>query len=412
MDIAYKSVLDYLHGQLPMFQRQGAAAYKSDLSRTEHLLEAVGNPQKKFKSVHVAGTNGKGSVTSALAAIFTHCGYKTGLYTSPHLFDFRERIRVEGRKVDKDFVVDFVNRVRGATDVLPSFFEITTAMAFSWFAKQKVDIAVVETGLGGRLDSTNVILPELSVITSISFDHQAFLGNSLTEIAREKGGIIKPGRPVVIGENPVDVQNVLVAIARDRNSEASTVTATSPGLDTDLGGDYQAENMRIVRSAVEVMRSLGWSLPEEGVIAGAKRVLELSGIRGRWEVVSRSPLVVADAAHNEAGIRRTVAMIGKERYDRLHVVWGMVSDKDSTSILSLLPASARYYWAKPDVPRGKPAEDMEAEGRAAGLTGSVHSSVRAALAAARAAAAPNDMIYIGGSLFVLAEALNPGPLAD
>lgn len=406
MDRQYQEVLDYLQGQLPMFQRQGPAAYKADLSRTEALCALLGHPERRFKSIHVAGTNGKGSVCSALASIFSTCGYKTGLYTSPHLFDFRERIRIDGKKIHKDFVVRFVKKTRSlAKELEPSFFEMTTAMAFAYFAERKVDIAILETGLGGRLDSTNVVIPELSAITSISFDHQAFLGSTLLEIAGEKGGIIKEGVPVVIGENPPEVVQRLLDIARDKHAPAREIIPSSPGLATDLGGSYQSQNMRIVHACVKVMRDLGWNLPEACEQEGALSVVRNTGLRGRWEILSRSPLTIADAAHNEGGIREVVAMLKREKYDRLHVVWGMVADKDAAAILSLLPKEAVYYWARPDVPRGKSADLLHDEASAPGLKGVAYPSVKSALAAAREAADRKDLIYIGGSIFVLAEAI-------
>lgn len=406
MDSHYRAILDYLYGQLPMFQRSGAPAYKADLSRTEALCALLGHPEWQFKSIHVAGTNGKGSVCSALASIFAACGYRVGLYTSPHLFDFRERIRIDGEKIDRDFVVEFVDRTRKrAAELKPSFFEMTTAMAFAYFAEREVDVAVLETGMGGRLDSTNVVRPELSAITSISMDHQRFLGDTLTDIAAEKGGIIKPGVPVVIGENPPEVVERLLVMAEEKKASARVITADAPGYATDLGGAYQTQNMRVVRGCVEELRAQGWALPAPEVRTGAASVVKRTGLRGRWETVSRRPLTIADAAHNEAGVREVVAALHRQTYDRLHVVWGMVADKDAESILALLPREATFYWARPDVPRGKDAEDLRSEASKKGLQGTAYASVKAALEAARAAATPNDLIYIGGSIFVLGEAL-------
>ncbi len=402
----YSEALDYLFNQLPMFQRVGAPAYKADLSNTIALCEALGNPQNGIKCIHVAGTNGKGSVSSALASIFQSCGYKTGLFTSPHLLDYRERIRINGELISEESVTNFVERIQAeASQLSPSFFEITCAMAFDYFANEKVDIAIFEVGMGGRLDSTNVISPELSVITSISKDHEQFLGNTLPAIAREKGGIIKPGVPVVVGRNELDVLDELSHIASDRGAPWHDIWAKAPYLETDLTGSYQRENMQVVSKAIEIMRELGWNLPEKKVEEGALRVREQAGLRGRWETIGQNPKIIADVGHNAAGVEQVVGLLRKETFVRLHIVWGMVGDKNAKEILNLLPKSATYYWCKPDVPRGKDQNELQAEAIKFALEGKSYSSVSEALEAAKEDAQFNDLIFVGGSVFVVAEVL-------
>jgi dihydrofolate synthase/folylpolyglutamate synthase len=404
--MTYPEAVDYLFSQLPMFQRIGAAAYKSDLSNTIAICESLGNPQHKFKSVHIAGTNGKGSVSSTLASIFAVSGYKTGLFTSPHLKDFRERIRINGNMIPESAVVHFLEKyIATLPHLKPSFFELTCCMAFEYFAQEEVDIAILETGMGGRLDSTNVVTPELSIITSISLDHQQFLGDTISKIAAEKGGIIKPGIPVVISENEAEAAAVLITQSLSANAPVTEVTAGDIGLQTDLGGIYQQENMRTVRKAVEVLRALGWSLPENSVVRGARNVIKKTGLRGRWEMLSEQPKIIADVGHNEEGVKMVVEMLADQKYDRLHIVWGMVGDKDSAAILSLLPADAIYYWCKPDIPRGKEVDTLKKEGQTFGLEGKSYTTVSEALAAAMEQATPADLIFTGGSVFVVGEIL-------
>ncbi|HKL39311.1 MAG TPA: Mur ligase family protein, partial [Cryomorphaceae bacterium] len=337
----YRETVDYLFSQLPMFQRVGGAAYKADLSNTIAICTIYDNPQHKFKSIHVAGTNGKGSVAHTLASIFQTCGYKTGLFTSPHLKDYRERIKINGEMIAEDYVVDFVEKFKnGDHELKPSFFELTCAMGFSYFADEQVDIAILEVGMGGRLDSTNVVNPELSVITHISKDHQQFLGDTIELIAAEKGGIIKKGTPVVIGENTFTVRQILEQIAAKQGAPHYDVFASSPILETDLKGSYQRENMRTVAMAVKAMREAGWELPQEKVEEGAKSVVLKTGLRGRWEVIGEMPKVITDVGHNEAGVQQVVDHLRRQTYVRLHMVWGMVGDKDAKAILALLPKSA------------------------------------------------------------------------
>ncbi len=404
--MTYTETVDYLFSQLPMFQRIGAAAYKADLSNTIKLCEILGNPQHKFRSIHVAGTNGKGSVSSTLASIFATAGYKTGLFTSPHLKDFRERIRINGSMIPEQKVVDFVQFYRREMqDMQPSFFELTCAMAFEYFASEKVDIAILEVGMGGRLDSTNVVIPEVSVITSIGLDHQQFLGNTLIEIASEKGGIIKTGVPVVISENEAEVVNTLREIATKKQAEIDQVTESGPTLKTDLGGIYQDENMRTVAATLDVMRGRGWFLSETAVQEGAMNVVKNTGLRGRWELLSQNPLVIADVGHNAEGVAMAMQMLSDLPEGTRHIVWGMVSDKDASAIFKLLPQDAHYYWCRPDVPRGKDVDVLRSDAAAFGLSGETYTTVKMAFDAAQKAADYADVVFVGGSVFVVAEVI-------
>lgn len=402
----YQETVDYLFSQLPMFQRVGGAAYKADLSNTLALCEILGNPQHKFKSIHIAGTNGKGSVSSTLASIFSTCGYKTGLFTSPHLKDYRERIKINGIMIPEEFVVDFVaNFRRKAEHLQPSFFEFTCVMAFEYFAQQQVDIAILETGMGGRLDSTNVVIPEISVITAISLDHQQFLGDTIEKIALEKGGIIKPDVPVVIGENPSSVQKVFEEIAKEKNAPIYFSRSTSAGFATDLHGFYQRENMRTVARVIDVAKKK-YNLLPACVEEGALNVKKNTGLRGRWEIISERPRIIADVAHNETGVKIIVDMLRKQSFVRLHIVWGMTADKDINHILPHLPTSATYYWCQANVPRAKNVRELSQEALKYSLEGKEYPSVKAALAAAKKEAFLNDLIFVGGSVFVVAEILD------
>lgn len=402
----YQQTVDYLFNQLPMFQRVGAAAYKADLSNTIALCNILDNPQNEFKSIHIAGTNGKGSTASTLAAIFQSSGYKTGLFTSPHLKDYRERIKIDGKEVTQDFVVDFVAKIQDEAAVLkPSFFETTCAMAFAYFAKEKVDIAILEVGMGGRLDSTNVVTPELSVITSISKDHEQFLGNTISEIAGEKGGIIKPNIPVVIGNNLEEAILKLENIAIEKSAPIYFASETELRIETDLAGTYQQENMLTVGRVIDVMRNQDWNLPKEKVAYGAANVRSISGLHGRWETLGENPKIIADVGHNIDGVTENMAMLSQEEFNRLHIVWGMVGDKDSKNILSLLPVEARYYWCKPNIPRGKEVESLAQEGLSHDLKGQVFQSVSEALNGAKAEAQSDDLVFVGGSVFVVGEVI-------
>ncbi len=402
----YEETVDYLFSQLPMFQRIGAAAYKADLSNTIALCELLGNPQHKFKSIHVAGTNGKGSVSSTLASILQEAGYKTGLFTSPHLKDYRERIRLNGALIPEQAVVNFVAKYKDQVgEIQPSFFELTCALAFDFFAKAEVDIAVLEVGMGGRLDSTNLVLPEVSVITSVSMDHQQFLGDTLELIAREKGGIIKQKVPVVVSENPLEVVKKLQEMAEKVKAPFLPVTINDMGLDTDLGGIYQLENMRTVRKTVEILRSGGWSIPEDAVVKGAMKVVKNTGLRGRWEILSDHPLTIADVGHNEEGVALAMDMLLNIPAKKVHIVWGMMGDKEAGKIFNLLPKHAIYYWCRPDVPRGKDVVQLQTEGSTAGLKGESYPTVLIAMHAAQRAAGLEDIVFVGGSVFVVAEVL-------
>lgn len=426
----YEQTLDYLYSRLPMFTRVGAVAFKKDLHNTIVMCEKLGNPQDKFKSIHVAGTNGKGSTSHMLAAIFQQAGYKTGLYTSPHLKDFRERIRINGEMVSEDFVVNFVAQQRDTIEALsPSFFEVTVAMAFSCFAEEKVDIAIIEVGLGGRLDSTNIITPVLSVITNISLDHTNILGTTLPEIAGEKAGIIKPGIPVVIGETHPETGKVFLSKAQQTSSEIifadqrlkisgyqkvrdrlSTSIADKDhtlfeNLHLDLNGTYQLRNILTVIQTVLTINRLGYKIADTDIYTALANVKKLTGLQGRWQTLGTNPLVICDTGHNIAGITEVLENIRSTGYDQLHIVIGMVKDKDISGILALLPADASYYFCQPDLERALPAEDLAQEALKFNLRGYAFSSVAPALAAAKSSANKNDLIFIGGSTFVVAEVL-------
>lgn len=427
---AYQETLDYLFQQLPMFTRVGASAYKKDLHNTIALLSALDNPHLQFKSVHIAGTNGKGSTSHMLAAIFQQAGYKTGLYTSPHLLDFRERIRINGEMADKQFVVDFVDGIKDKISAIePSFFELTVAMAFQYFAQQQVDIAIIEVGLGGRLDSTNIIIPEISVITNISYDHRHLLGDTLREIAGEKAGIIKSGVPVVISETQTEIQDVFTSIAAEKgaeihfadqewmsdNSEIATTHLALSLLDThtqqmkryrlDLNGQYQEKNVMGVLSAIKVLQHQGWHIREEHVSEALAHVKKLTGLRGRWDVISTKPLTVLDVGHNEAGITEIMQQLQHVNYQQLHIVTGFVKDKEVGDVLGLFPRTAIYYFTKAQLPRAMDEVTLAELAAGKGLHGHTYATVQEALYAARQHAQPDDMILVCGSTFIVAEAM-------
>lgn len=413
-----------------MYQRIGAKAFKKDLSNTIALMHHLGEPHQGFPSVHVAGTNGKGSTSHIIAAVLQSHGLKVGLYTSPHYRDFRERIKVNGKYIPKKAVVQFVADNKQAFDsIRPSFFEITVALAFQWFAISRVDVAVIETGLGGRLDSTNVIIPELSVITNIGWDHMNFLGNTLELIAGEKAGIIKPGIPVVIGEVLPETRPVFEMHCREKDSpgymaqerysatplaqDASGTTYLVDGnglfagqhLQLNAFGNYQQMNLVTSLTALEVLSETSdiFRLEEGPLRHGLAQLTALTRFKGRWQILGQAPLIIADSAHNEPGLQRVMAQLLEMPFDRLHIVLGAVSDKDIGTMLSLFPKNARYYFCKPDIPRGLDAESLVQAAGAFGLIGRSYRSVRYALRAAKRAATPADLIYIGGSTFVVAE---------
>ena len=425
----YQQTIDFLFSRLPMFSRIGAAAYKADLSNTLALCEFIGNPQTKFKSVHVAGTNGKGSVSHMLAAIFQAAGYTTGLYTSPHLKDFRERIKVNGEFVSTDFVMDFTSRIRPMIDQLePSFFEITVAMAFDYFQRQGVDIAIVEVGLGGRLDSTNVILPELSVITNIGMDHMNLLGNTLELIAFEKAGIIKNNIPVVIGEYspvtaPVFIEKAAAAKASlsfadqkrfvaewkfQKHHLFAEVTTTHSNdkkyYELDLPGIYQIKNLVTVLESIALLRQ-DWKIEETHIHEALASVRRLTGLHGRWEIVHENPTVVLDVGHNEDGIRQIARQIELTDHEELHIVMGMVKDKNIDSILPLFPPHAHYYFTRAAIPRALPEHLLAEKARASGLKGNAYPDVNTALQAARAHARQKDLVVVCGSVFVVGDVI-------
>jgi dihydrofolate synthase / folylpolyglutamate synthase len=425
----YAETVDYLFTKLPMFSRIGAAAYRADLNNTWQLSDFAGNPERRFKSIHVAGTNGKGSTSHMLAAIFQEAGYKTGLYTSPHLKDFRERIRVNGEFIAESFVVDFVRRISPLSEQLdPSFFEICVVMAFDYFAQLNVDIAIIEVGLGGRLDSTNIITPELSVITNIGYDHMNLLGDTLTKIAFEKAGIIKRGIPVIIGEThpesaPVfeqraheeqapirfaDKQRYVTDWKYGRHSLDVEVTTSPVAADVDwyaldLAGIYQTHNLLTVLEAVHNLRGRGWKLEPAAVHRALKRVKHLTGLHGRWEIVHENPDIILDVAHNEDGIRQLLRQIEVTDHEELHLVLGMVNDKAIDKVLALLPPQAHYYFTRAQIPRALPQDLLAAQAAAAGLKGAAYPTVPEALQAAKTRAKPKDLIVVFGSVFVVAE---------
>ncbi len=429
----YQETLDYLFSQLPMFQRIGPAAYKANLDNTHALLNHLGNPENAFRSVHVAGTNGKGSVAHMLASVLQAQGFKTGLATSPHLKDFRERIRVNGVPVPGQEVVRFVQRHKAFLENLqPSFFEMTIAMTFDYFAREKLDVAVVETGMGGRLDSTNVLKPEVSVITNIGLDHTRFLGNALPDIAREKAGIIKENTPVVIGRRQPEVLQVFaetasrmkarLCVASDQyriNTHRQVSADGLPCLEAvvshagksksyclDLPGEYQLENLVTVLATVDTLRSLEhWNVSEEALQEGLKMVTRHTGMQGRWQQIGSNPAIICDTGHNREGITWIIKQLRTLAYHRLHMVFGVVDDKDLAPVLSLLPKEARYYFCRPDVPRGLDAKKLASAASFWGLEGDAYDRVDEALGQAQKEASPRDLIFVGGSTFVVAEVL-------
>jgi dihydrofolate synthase/folylpolyglutamate synthase len=424
----YEQAIDYLFTRLPMFSRIGVAAYKKDLTNTLQLCEFLGNPQTKFKTIHIAGTNGKGSTSHMLAAILQTAGYKTGLYTSPHLKDFRERFRIDGQFIDKEFVAGFVERIQPAIEAIePSFFEITVAMAFDYFAEQQVDVAVIETGLGGRLDSTNIITPELSVITNIGWDHMNLLGDSLQAIAFEKAGIIKPRVPVIIGQTDPETRAVFEQVAAEKQSvlcfadqkryvadwqyqhHQLKIQVSETGSDDrqeyqlDLPGFYQTKNAITVLEVIHQLQKAGWTITNNHVQQALKQVKKLTGLHGRWEVIHDHPVVVLDVGHNEDGFKQIIAQIELTDYKDLHIVIGLVKDKDLDRAISLLPKEATYYFTRAQIPRALPEDQLAEKAHAIGLTGHAYAEVNAALQAALQKADKRDMILVCGSVFVVGE---------
>lgn len=423
--MTYEQSLDFLYNSLPMFQRIGGAAYKPGLGTSMALDNLFGNPHKTFKSIHIAGTNGKGSTSHLIASILQLSGYKVGLYTSPHLVDFRERIRVNGKMISKEAVTDFVNRYLDMNfDGSPSFFELTMMMAFDYFRSCNVDYAIIEVGLGGRLDSTNIITPILSVITNISFDHTQFLGNTLPQIASEKAGIIKPGIPVVIGEDCPEIHDVFIKKAKTEGApitfaeEQPAITCVKREndllqIDThdygtiigELSGECQTKNANTVLTAINWLKQLGVKITNEAVINGFKNVCEISGLMGRWMIVGHNPRVVCDTGHNVGGIKYIVNQLKKENYNTLHIIIGFVNDKDISHILDLMPRNAVYYFTQASVSRALNCESLAKIAHEKGLAGNCYPTVKEAYKVAMENCSGQDMIYIGGSTFVVADFL-------
>lgn len=388
-----------------MYQRQGKAAYKADLKNTQLLATHLGNPENSFKSIHVAGTNGKGSTSHMLASILQEAGYKVGLYTSPHLKDFRERIKVNGEMITKRHVSSFITKHQDffKSNQL-SFFEMTVGLAFEYFAKQKVDIAIIEVGLGGRLDSTNIITPEISIITNIGLDHTQFLGTTLPEIAKEKAGIIKEGVPVIIGEYDVDTIQVFEEIAKEKQATLYKAYETKGAvMPSDLKGDYQKSNIRTVQTAVKILQKKNFNVGIQHLAKGLQNVVNNTGLLGRWQVLQQQPLIVCDTAHNKEGLQYTLRQLEKLHYRVLHIVLGFVSDKDLDVILPLFPKKARYYFCQPAIERAMDVSVLKSKANKIGLKGYSHNSVQEALSAAKKEIFNHDVIYVGGSTFVVAE---------
>ena len=425
-----QEAVEYLYTQTPLFQNVGQEAYKEGLYNTVTIDRHLGCPHKLYKTIHVAGTNGKGSVSHTLAAILQASGYKTGLYTSPHLTDFRERIRVNGKPVTPEFVVKFIEKNREFLEPLhPSFFEVTTAMAFSWFAEQEVDVAVIETGLGGRLDCTNIIKPVLSIITNIGFDHTKFLGDTLPRIAFEKAGIIKKNVPVVIGEYTDETRPVFerkaeevgtrIVFAQDNckiishkyinPSKVVYETPDLPQLESGLAGLCQEKNANTILAAVSELKRRKFDITETAVRKGFKDVCRMTGLRGRWQLVRKKPDIICDTGHNSHGLKYIAQHLeelsSKPGFGQLRIVLGMVNDKDVAQVLGIMPRSARYYFTQASVKRALDASSLREMAREAGLTGRVYRTVAQAVSTAQREASPNDLIFVGGSTFVVADLL-------
>jgi len=421
----YSQTLQYLYDRLPVFHQVGSSAYKPGLDNTIQLLNGLNNPQSQYRTIHIAGTNGKGSVSHFLAAVLQQAGYKVGLYTSPHLYDFGERIRVNGKMIAQQYVVDFVEQNKNIfNEIEPSFFEATMAMAFDYFAFCKVDVAIIEVGLGGRLDSTNIIQPELSVITNISFDHVGFLGDTLEKIAYEKAGIIKPNTPVVIGETlpetrpvfelkavqekaPVYFAEENFAVTFKAFTEGKMVVETSDGktLNIGLSGIYQLKNIATTLAAIEQLRKLNFDISEAAMSDGLENVVEITGLQGRWQELQKSPIVVCDTGHNVGGIELVVKQLKQQQYKTLRIVIGMVNDKDISAVLALLPTEAKYYFTQANIARALSSEELLLKAESYGLSGTSYTTVKQAIQSALKDAIHDDFIFIGGSNFVVGEAL-------
>lgn len=425
----YNETINWMFNKLPMYQRIGAAAYKADLNSTIKILDYLNNPQDNFKSVHIAGTNGKGSVSHSLASVFQEAGYKTGLYTSPHLRDFRERIRINGNMIPENNVVEFIDKHKNKLEELElSFFEMTVAMAFDYFKNENVDIAIIEVGMGGRLDSTNIIKPELSIITNISLDHVKFLGDSEDKIAVEKAGIIKKMIPVVIGETQIKTKDVFIEKAKAENSEiffADKIFQCERITENDildyqsfniyknnkeyinelkfpLLGNYQNKNLKTIICAIDILKNT-FSINENHIKNGLFNVIKNTSLMGRWQIIQKKPLVIADTGHNVAGITEIINQLSEINYSKLHFVLSVVNDKDIDSILQLLPKNAEYYFCKADIPRGLDVNILAEKARSSGLKGNCYNSVNEAYTTACANTKDEDLVFVGGSNFTVAE---------
>lgn len=426
----YQQTLDYLFARLPMYQRIGPAAYKANLDNTLRIAELLGKPHQKLNCIHVAGTNGKGSSSHMLAAALQQCGYKTGLYTSPHLIDFRERIRINGKMIPQKKIIEFVGKYKQAFEAIePSFFEWTVGLAFDYFAAEEVDVAVIEVGLGGRLDSTNIITPKVSLITNIGFDHMNLLGDTLDKIGREKAGIIKPRVPVVVSQYQSETGPMFSAVARelkaplefaDKNYKVlqqqvkdgllevtllNKKTGNNEVWELDLTGSYQSRNLLGVLEVLDVLGNSGFLLEQDRVRSGLKQVVKLTGLMGRWQQLGQKPTIIADTGHNEDGIGQVLENLKIQKYSQLHVVFGVVNDKEIGKLLRLLPKNAIYYFVKANIPRALDAAELQKQAAVFKLNGKAFDSVGKGLAAAKKAAKKSDLIFIGGSTFVVGDAL-------
>lgn len=406
----YQDTLTYLYNSTPMFQQVGGSAYKEGLENTLALDEHFGHPHRKFRTIHVAGTNGKGSCSHTIAAILQEAGYSVGLYTSPHLVDFRERVRVNGQPIPEEYVIRFVEEERCFFEPLhPSFFELTTAMAFRYFADVEIDVAVIEVGLGGRLDCTNIIHPDLCIITNISLDHTQFLGNTLPQIAREKAGIIKSGIPVVIGETTPETKSVFQKRAGEVNAPIYFAEENGredyPGIEYELKGLYQKKNSRTILTALPLLKEAGYRLDEQSVRRGFAHVTELTGLMGRWQKLQDYPTLICDTGHNVSGITYIVEQLKQQAFHNLHIIIGMVNDKDIQGVLALLPEDAIYYFTQASVKRALPANDLQKLAESAGFKGNCYPDVPSAVRAAQEKSLPEDFIFVGGSSFIVADLL-------
>ena len=398
----YEEGLNYLFSKLPMYQRTGAAAYKKDIGNIIKACKILDNPHNKFKSIHIAGTNGKGSTAHMLASIFQEAGYKTGLYTSPHLKDFRERIKIDGQLISKKDTLDFILKNKNQYEKIEmSFFEYTVAMAFDYFANENVDIAIIETGLGGRLDSTNIISPEISIITNIGYDHTNLLGNSLEEIAKEKAGIIKKNTPVIIGRKQEETEHIFKSEAKEKNSSIHFCRKNF-NYSTDLKGEYQKENLN---TALQAIKILNLNINDDIISKGLNNVVKNTGLNGRWQTIAKKPLTICDTGHNEDGIKNNIKQLKQLKFNKLHFVFGTVNDKDLRKILRLLPVKAQYYFCSADIERSLNSEKLLEESKKFKLLGERYDSVNEAYHSAQANAKKDDLIFIGGSTFIVAEVL-------